>query len=649
MIQNIFYFILALIGLGFLIFIHELGHYFMARRAKMTVEVFSIGFGKPLFKWSWHDVSWQVGVIPFGGYVRIKGMERKKGNEDLYKIPDGYYSKGPWKRIAVAFMGPLVNLVFAFLAFCAIWVAGGREKPFAEKTGLIGRVDPTSQLYVLGVRPGDQLDKLNKRPFDGFEDLLYAAVLDGKDSLIEGYKIDYFKGTREEFDYNLPTYPHPTGKQQSVVTMGILNPAAYLIYDRFPGGRDNPLLQGSPMQESGIRYSDRIIWANGSLVFSQPQLVHLVNTSTSLLTVKRGDKTFVTVVPRLKVSDLHLGSTEKGELDDWRHEAKVKERLQDIYFIPYNLNSEGVVEDTIPFLGKDAEEHMHETPLRAQFETPLQKGDRILAVDGKGVTSGSQILAEVQTHRVQLIVQHEEKWPVVSWEKGDEAFFSGVNWNDLEQMIDSIGTETPISERGNLRILNPVVPKTLMDFDLKPKQKTALINEWESQKKEIAKIKDPKEKERALRMMEREEKKLLLGVNLRDSFVIYNPNPFLMTHRVFEQIGRTFIGLFTGALKPKQLSGPVGIIQVIHYGWTVGVKEALFWLGLISLNLGVLNLLPLPVLDGGHICFSLYEVITKKHVNHKVVERIIIPFFILIVIFFIYMMYTDLSRLFSRS
>ena len=96
-----------------------------------------------------------------------------------------------------------------------------------------------------------------------------------------------------------------------------------------------------------------------------------------------------------------------------------------------------------------------------------------------------------------------------------------------------------------------------------------------------------------------------------------------------------------------EVLGPVGIIQVIHYGWTVGVKEALYWLGLISLNLGVLNLLPLPVLDGGHICFSLYEIFTKKRVNHKIVERIIIPFFILIVVFFIYMMYSDLSKLFT--
>src|SRR3989304_1476244 len=101
MIQNISYFILALIGLGFLIFIHELGHYFMARRVGMAVEVFSIGFGKPVYTWKWGGVKWQICVLPVGGYVRIKGMETKKKRVDLYKITDGYFGKKPLDRIKV--------------------------------------------------------------------------------------------------------------------------------------------------------------------------------------------------------------------------------------------------------------------------------------------------------------------------------------------------------------------------------------------------------------------------------------------------------------------------------------------------------------------------------------------------------------------
>ena len=78
MITNVFYFILALLGLSFLIFIHELGHYFMARRVGMRIEVFSIGLGKPIYSWMFQGVKWQFCYLPFGGYVQIAG-EKEEG------------------------------------------------------------------------------------------------------------------------------------------------------------------------------------------------------------------------------------------------------------------------------------------------------------------------------------------------------------------------------------------------------------------------------------------------------------------------------------------------------------------------------------------------------------------------------------------
>jgi regulator of sigma E protease len=646
MIQNITYYILAIVGLGFLIFIHELGHYFMARRAGMTVEVFSIGFGKPLTSWQRKGVKWQICILPVGGYVRIKGMERKKGAGDLYLLSDGYFGKSPWARIKVAAMGPVVNLVFAFVAFALIWSFGGRDKRFTEHTHLIGWVDPHSKLYELGVRPGDELGRLNGRPFKGLNDLMYAAVLDDKNSVLEGKKIDYFKGlSQEEFDYKLSAYPHPQGADTSIVTMGVLSPAGYLVYDRFPGGAENIFYDGSPMKDSGIQYNDRLLWIDGELLFSQAQLSSLVNQSSAFLTIKRGEQIFVTRIPRLKIADLHFTRRERGEFDDWRHVAKLTDKLSDLYFIPYNLNSQGVVEAPLPFLDEEAEERVHEKPLRSSYEFPLQKEDQIVAVDGKRVNSAAEIMSSLQTRHVIIITEKMEKTKPVSWKEGDENFFANVNFKDLKNMIGSIGTEHPIQEMGNLRLLNPVVPKTLMEFSLSHPKKTALLKEWDAERKEVEAIKDPKERERAMLHLEKNQNKLLLGINLRDQMVNYNPNPFAMTYQVFGEISRTLYGLVSGSIQAKRLAGPVGIIQIIHYGWTMGLKDALYWLGLISLNLGILNLLPLPVLDGGHICFSLYEIITKKRVNHKVVESIIIPFVILLFGLFIYLIYNDLSRL----
>src|SRR3990172_6843226 len=138
--MNILYIILAIIGLGFLIFIHEMGHYFVAKRNKMKIEVFSIGFGKAIFSWMVGDVKWQICMLPFGGYVKIAGMQ-KEGRLEPYEIKDGYFAKKPLSRISVALAGPLTNLIFALVAFSFIWAVGGRNKSFSEYTKKIGYVD----------------------------------------------------------------------------------------------------------------------------------------------------------------------------------------------------------------------------------------------------------------------------------------------------------------------------------------------------------------------------------------------------------------------------------------------------------------------------------------------------------------------------
>ena len=149
MFTSIFYLLMAILGLSFLIFIHELGHYFMARRVGMRVETFSIGFGHPIYSWVRDGVKWQIGWLLFGGYVKIAGMEGAE-KQDPYTIKDGYFGKRPIDRILVSLMGPLVNIVFAFIAFTLLWSAGGREKKFSESTHKIGWIDQQSQLCSQG-------------------------------------------------------------------------------------------------------------------------------------------------------------------------------------------------------------------------------------------------------------------------------------------------------------------------------------------------------------------------------------------------------------------------------------------------------------------------------------------------------------------
>ncbi len=647
MAQNIIYIIFAAFGLGFLVFIHELGHYFMALRVGMTVEAFSIGFGKPIFAWERKGVKWQVGWLPFGGFVRIKGME-KKGSIEPYQIPDGFFGKTPWQRIKVAIMGPLFNIVFALVAFSMIWVTGGRDKPFAEFTHTIGWIDPCAQIYENGVRSGDEITKYNGRPFTGFKELVYAAVTDQGSARVQGLKIDYTTLTKEPFDYTLQTYPHPLAQDPSMTTVGLLGPASFLLFDRDASEKERLLQPGSPLYQSGIQDRDRIIWVDGELIFSLMQFNTLINESKTLLTVQRGDKTFLTRIPRLKIGDIKFSTTERAELDDWQHEAGMKSKIDQLFFIPYNLTHDAVVEREITYLDDSSKECRYDARARSPMEIPLVVGDKILAVDGIPMSNSAAIFKAVQTRQLRVIVQRFGELPSISWKDVDRFFLESFQWDTLSKIINSLGTGKETPQAGNFFLLAPITPKPLSEFNLDSSQKSHVERKENSIKERIASIENPKEKAEAMRFFESEQKKLKLGMRPVDLPVKYNPSPFTLFSDVFKDTWRTISSLFSGALSPKWMSGPVGIVEVIHHSWGVGVKEVLFWMGLISLNLGILNLLPIPVLDGGHICFSLVEMVTKKPIKAKTMERLIIPFVVLLVALFVYLTYNDLLRLFSR-
>jgi regulator of sigma E protease len=634
--------LLAIAGLGFLVFIHELGHFLIARREGMKVEAFSIGFGHPIYSWTMQGVRWQICWLPFGGYVKIAGMQRE-GSREPYEITDGFYSKSPMQRIRVALAGPLVNIAFALVAFSALWLSGGREKHFEEFTHRIGWVDPKSELYAKGVRPGDVIETYDGRHFEGVKDLMLPAIMKEEINRIQGYKIDYFSGGRRtDFDYTLKTEKKQNPK---LITMGALAPAQYLIFEN----HGQPLAPNSPAYASGIENGDRILWANGELIFSAQQLSSVINESTAFLTVRRGSTVFQTKVPRVQFNELKTTPVQKAEMDDWQHEAGLKGRVQDLFFIPYLLSPDGTVELRLNFLDERDQRNAFGPCERCAYFQPLEENDVIIAIDGKAVDSSYALLPELQTRHALLIVQRDPAATgSIRWDSADRDFEDLFDPVDLESIVSSIGTSHPVDEAHHLVLLQPIIPKTLINLPLSSEHKSMVVRDNEETKKRIEAIEDSQKREVALRDLERRQSKVLLGIPFRDREVVYNPTPFAQFEEVLVDTWRTLKALFTGQLSPKYLSGPVGIVQVVHTGWSVGVKEAVFWMALISLNLGIVNLLPIPVLDGGHIAFSLFEATTRRRLSSKVMERLIIPFVGLLIFFFIYVTYQDIARIVSR-
>ncbi len=637
--ESIFTLLLAILGLGFLVFIHELGHFWMARRTGMKVEAFSVGFGRPIISWIKNGVRWQISWIPFGGFVKIAGMQREDDKEP-HDVKDGFYSKSAWQRIQVSFMGPAVNIVFGLLLFGILWISGGREKQFQEFTHRIGWIDPQTALYEKGVRPGDLIESYDGRTFSGFKDLMIAGIMKNSQNRVQGYKVEPLTGKKTNFDYTLNNYALQQS-QHNERSIGILSPASYLIYDDL----GKPVPPESPIANSGIQNHDRILWLDGEILYSRPHLTHAVNESSTFLTVQRGETIFHSKVPRIHLDELSMTRTQKEELDDWQHEENLSGRFENLYFIPYLLSHSGKVEGRLDFIDEADQKKAFETCQRCAYFNPLQKGDRIVAIDGKTISSSYDLLNQLQQRRVLMIVQRDASLQTpVSWSKADADFGKLLETKDLEKIVSSIGLEHSTKESGHLLLLNSIEPKPHKEISVALGQQEQI----DAALKKIEEIADPQVKEEALEQIATHQNQLILGASLSDRPVIYNPSPLEQFGVVLKETWRTLSSLFSGNLSPKYMSGPVGIVQAVQYGWSQGVKEAIFWMGFISLNLGIVNLLPIPVLDGGHIVFSLYEAATRRRISGKTMERLVFPFFGLLIAFFIYITYQDLSRIFSR-
>ncbi|MBI5346790.1 MAG: site-2 protease family protein [Chlamydiae bacterium] len=624
-LPTVLYIILAFLGIGIIIFFHELGHYWMARREGMKVEVFSIGFGKAIYSWKRGSVKWQIGILPFGGYVKIHGMQSEKG-KDIYDMENGFFGKKPWARIKVCFMGPMANFILAFVAFLIIFAFGGRDSTFSEHTNKIGFVKSPSALKTLGLKEGDEILELDHHKYRSFQDLIRASVLSHGIDNLKGCHINYLTQNKDCFDLNLAPFADSQNKKKKYFAERDLLPARYLLI------ADDKMLDG-PMKDSGLQVNDRILWADGEIVFSVPQLSRLINEKTAYLTIKRDNEIFQVKLDKIKVQDLKISNLEKEEIDDWSHAAKLHNKVEDLLLIPYFFDENCLVLKKLDQEGQG--------PNQA-----LKAGDKILAISGEKVLNARELLAKLQTKKVLVIVQRDKKlFDIVSTKVQDKDFANQINGTDVGQIISSIGTDKPLFEVNNYHLLNSVTPQMIKEI-------TSLhfIDALKKNQEMLSKLKDSKEKEEIIKNFEQELNKFSLGITsdeLTDKTVKYNPNPFSLFKDVWDDTIKTLGALFTGTVSPKQLMGPVGIISIVQSRISLGFLESLYWIGLISINLGVLNLLPIPGLDGGYVALSFYEMITRKKIKAKSMEKLILPFIILLIIFFIVVTYSDIIRLFT--
>ncbi len=163
------YLVPFLVVLTVLVFVHELGHYTVARLNGVRIEVFSIGFGPELFGWTDRaGTRWKFSVIPLGGYVRMLGEGDGRHDDPSIESPsESFAQKRLGQRAAIVAAGPITNFLFAIMAFAILFATVGQ--PYSAP--VVGTVVPQSAAEEAGFHPGDRILTVDGTSIDRFEDL----------------------------------------------------------------------------------------------------------------------------------------------------------------------------------------------------------------------------------------------------------------------------------------------------------------------------------------------------------------------------------------------------------------------------------------------------------------------------------------------
>ncbi len=168
-------YVVSILIVGLLVMFHELGHFWVARRAGMRVERFSLGFGPALWTWRRGDTEYVLSAVPLGGYVKIAGMAAEDAVEP--GDPANYANQPAWKRLLVIGAGPAANYLLSFVIGVGLLLMVHRS-PNMDWTR-VGSVDPRYPAAAAGVHEGDEITVIDGVPvhdWAGLRDAIAAAA-----------------------------------------------------------------------------------------------------------------------------------------------------------------------------------------------------------------------------------------------------------------------------------------------------------------------------------------------------------------------------------------------------------------------------------------------------------------------------------------
>jgi regulator of sigma E protease len=277
--------------LGVLVFVHELGHFLMARWNGVRVLTFSLGFGPKLLKVRRGDTEYCVSAIPLGGYVKMAG---ENPEDPRSGADDEFLSKSKWQRFQILIMGPVMNLALAVVLLAVVLMQGDEVLAFLDEPARVGIVLPDSPAARAGLRPGDVITRFGSAPVSTWEQLDMAVAARPEREVEATVQ-------RDGQEVRLTIRPDTTELRTrgdarfEVGTIGVLP-------DVSPSIRST--IANEPAEKAGLQAGDVIVAVNGQRTVFSGQVSDIVSKSPNqpiqMLIRRDGVERTIELTPRLE-------------------------------------------------------------------------------------------------------------------------------------------------------------------------------------------------------------------------------------------------------------------------------------------------------------------------------------------------------------
>lgn len=570
-----FLFDLAFFALLFfvLVFIHELGHFLMARLVGIRVEKFSIGMGPSLFSKKMGDTEYRLAALPLGGYVKMSGDEPGKDYTDEERQV-GFLTKSPPQKLLVVFGGPVFNLILPLFVFGLLLAVGA---PSVQSR--IGLVEPEGVAAKAGLQTGDLILSVDGEPIKEWEEMEERVRSSaGKELRFEIERKSLMTGELETLQLRItPEQTDGLSRFGEPVQVGKIGVSPRFLVPRIYF--EDPQ---SPIAQTEAQKFDRVVKVDGVEIRGLAQF-------QNALEMRSGQKT---IELELEPEDGSAVRRVEVQVPSSNQNSSV---FAGLGFLPIELVI-GYVADKVeapelePKLGVCQD---NTAPAKA---AGLQEGDRLIAF-------GDYQLNE---------------------------------WEDLQKAVRSSAGEAKElkwSREGETMMASIAPLKTTIFDPIRGRDAPSSVDEV-----------------------------YRIGISPRLEsnsafFTVQSYNPIKwVTYGVTETVslvtltGEAMLKLVTGQLSMKSLGSPIMIFNVAGNSYRLAGGGSNGWLAflrtlaLLSITLGIVNLLPVPVLDGGHAVFFTIEWIRGRPLSLKFLEVATQVGLILLLGLFSVVLYNDVYR-----